>query len=434
MLRHHLLIIFRSFNRFKTSFLINLIGLSSGLASVLLVYLWVNDELLVDKFHVHDARLYQLFEYQKNSQASIRVTNSTPGLLAETIQAESPEVEAAVTATPSDWFDKFTLSIGETTIDSRGIYASRDYFKIFSYDLLHGDANKVLADKNGIVITEETAMALFKTTENLIGKAIDFQHERQFYISGILKNLPSRSSTQFDFVLSFEIFKEVYPQVVKWENSSPMTFVLLKEKADVDLFNKKIAHIIGKHVKEQHRSLISRQYSDVYLRDNYNDEGVQEGGRIEYVIMFSIIAAFILAIACINFMNLSTAKASRRIKEVGIKKAIGANRRTLIFQYMGESMLMSFLSLFLAILIVDIFLPRFNIITGKHLSLDVSGGIVMAFFTIAFITGLVAGSYPALYLSGFNPAVVLKGKSNTSVGELWARKGLVVFQFSLSVI
>ena len=433
MFQHNLLLIYRNFRRFKSSFFINLIGLSTGLACTLLIYLWVNDELNVDTFHLKDDQLFQVMEYQQNSENNIRVTNSTPGLLAETLAADIPEVEYAAVVTPDYWFDKFVLSIGDKKIESRGIYASKDYFNIFSFELLQGNKDKVLSDKNSIVISEATALSLFNTTKNLIGKAVEFQHEKQYFISGVFKDTPANSTQQFDFVLSFEVAKEINPGVLSWGNSGPMTFVILKEGADVQLFNKKIAGIIGTKIKEKHRSLFSVKFSDLYLHGNY-ENGIQSGGRIEYVVMFSIIAVFILLIACINFMNLSTAKASRRIKEVGIKKAVGANRTALILQYMGESMFLSFLSLFIAVLMVDILLPQFNFMTGKQLALTFNLYIILSFLSIAFVTGLIAGSYPALYLSGFNPAIVLKGRFNSSLGELWARKGLVVFQFSLSVI
>src|SRR5690606_5048833 len=182
-----------------------------------------------------------------------------------------------------------------------------------------------------------------------------------------------------------------------------------------------------------HRTPFITRYSDSYLHGHY-EHGVQSGGRIEYVRLFSAIAVFILIIACINFMNLSTARASRRIKEVGMKKSMGARRSTLMGQYLSESTLIAFLSLFVALLLVVLLLPQFNIITGKHLTLNLNLGFIAILLGIVLITGLVAGSYPALYLSGFSPVTVLKGKLNTFIGEAWARKGLVVFQFTLSII
>lgn len=221
--------------------------------------------------------------------------------------------------------------------------------------------------------------------------------------------------------------------MTNWGNSGPNTFVVLQEGTNIAEFTDKIAGFIKTKSEDTHRSLFLIKYSDNYLYGNF-ENGVQSGGRIEYVTLFSIIAIFILIIACINFMNLSTAKASRRIKEVGIKKAIGARRTTLIFQYLGESMFMTFLSLAVAILMVDLFLPQFNEITRKNLVLNFDINFLLSLLGIVLFTGLISGSYPALYLSGFNPATVLKGKLSTSFGELWARKGLVVFQFTLSVI
>ncbi|HEY9049887.1 MAG TPA: ABC transporter permease [Ohtaekwangia sp.] len=431
MLQHNLLIIYRNFRRFKSSFLINLIGLSTGLTCTLLIYLWVHDEFHVDKFHKNDARLYEVFENQQNSASDTRVTNSTPGLLAETLAADIPEVENAVVVT--DWSDEFNLSVDDKRTDAIGKYTGKDFFKLFTYPLIQGDANKVLVDKNSIVISEETALNLFGTTDNVLGKTVMFQREKEFFVTGIFQNVPVNSSDKFDFILSYELIKESTPGVLDWHNSGPMTFVLLKEGADVDQFSKKILNLIKTKTEDKHRTLVLQRYSDTYLYSDYSN-GKWSGGRIEYVILFSIIALFILAIACINFMNLSTAKASRRIKEVGIKKAVGANRRTLILQYMGEAILMSTISLLLAVLLVDILLPQFNLITGKQLALTLHGDLVVACITIALITGILAGSYPALYLSGFSPAIVLKGKFSSSLGELWARKGLVVFQFVVSVI
>lgn len=202
---------------------------------------------------------------------------------------------------------------------------------------------------------------------------------------------------------------------------------------DARAFDAKITGFLKTKNKNSSGDLFIRKYSDQYLYNSY-ENGVQAGGRIEYVRLFSIIAIFLLLIACINFMNLSTAKASRRLKEVGIKKAIGAGRKSLILEYLGEAMVMSFLSLLIAVVFVVLFLPEFNQITGKQLSLTPDAGLCVTLIAITLFTGVTAGSYPALYLSGFTPSTILKGKLNTVVGEAWARKGLVVFQFTISII
>jgi ABC-type antimicrobial peptide transport system permease subunit len=278
-------------------------------------------------------------------------------------------------------------------------------------------------------------MKLFNTTEDIVGKSVEFEHDALYLISGIFQKVRSGSSEQFDFVGSFEKYKEGRAWLQYWDATATYAFVMVKEDADLNAFNAKIANYIKLKTNNQvtHRTPFLKQYSEDYLYGKY-ENGLQSGGRITYVKLFSIIAIFILVIACINFMNLSTAKASRRIKEVGIKKAVGASRRALIFQYQAESMLMSFLSLLLAIILVILLLPQFNEITGKHLTSYLDTKLVMPVVAITAFTGFIAGSYPALYLSGFKPASILKGKLNTSFGEIWLRKGLVVFQFALSVI
>jgi putative ABC transport system permease protein len=438
MFRHNLLLTYRTFKRYKMSFFINLVGLSTGLACALLIYLWVNDELHVDKFNAHDSQLYQVMENEHYAEA-INTTPETDGILAEALAEEIPEIEYATTVTPVWWFEKFTLSVGDKNVKATGRYAGKDYFNIFSFHLLRGDESQVLADKNSIVISEALALRLFNTTDNIIGKAIEFQQERQFLISGVFEGTPANSTDQFDFVLSFDVFQEKNPQFADWGHSGTATYVMLKEGTNPDQFNHKIADFLKRKTGVyENTTLFARPFSDSYLYGKY-ENGVEAGGRVEYVRLFSIIAIFILLIACINFMNLSTAKATRRLKEVGIKKAIGAGRKALVFQYLGESVLMALVSLTTSILLILLFLPQFNAITGKHLTLSFDINLIFSVLGLTFFTGILAGSYPALYLSGFNPVSILKGSTGlgrfkTSVGEVWVRKGLVVFQFTLSVI
>lgn len=433
MFRQNLHLVFRNFKRFKTTFFINLIGLSTGLACTFVIYLWVQDELGMDKFHEKDARLFQLMEHQQHT-GSIRVTDSTPWLLADALEAEMPEVEYAVVATPTYWFSGQTLSIdNKDPVKANVKYASENFFNVFSYNLVQGDKDKVLSDKTSMAISEKLALKLFGTTGNVLGRTVMYEHDQVFKVTGVFSSLPPNCSEYFNVVLPDKVITDLHPDVTGWGNSGPNTFVVLKQGTNVADFNRKIAGYISTKVPERNRTLFATKYSALYLFGNY-ENGVQSGGRIEYVRLFSIIAVFILVIACINFMNLSTAKASRRIKEVGIRKVAGAGRGTLVFQYLAESLFMTFLGVVLAVLVVDLILPEFNLITGKHLELTFSGDTLIALSCILVFTGLASGSYPALYLSGFNAAVVLRGKVNLSFGEAWARRGLVVFQFSLSVI
>lgn len=309
---------------------------------------------------------------------------------------------------------------------------------MFSYELIAGDRDQVLADKSSAVISEKLAMALFNTTDNVVGKVIDIPQYKQFRVSGIFKGPPSNSTAQFDFVLPFEEYKDLDPNLANWNFNKVNTYLVLNEGVDVGKFNDKIARFMDGKREEaltQDLTLSVRPYSDAYLYSyKQYENGKPNGGRIDYVWLFSMIGIFILIIACINFMNLSTAKASGRLKEVGVKKAIGAGREMLIFQYLGESILMAFLSLLTALLFVMLLLPQFNLLTGKSLTLGFGLDLLVIVFVFTLFTGMVAGSYPALYLSNFRPALILKGKLNRSTGEVWARKGLVVFQFAISLV
>jgi len=433
MFKHNVLISYRNFKRYKSSFLINLIGLSSGLACVLLIWLWVSDELAIDKFHHNDSQLYEIME--NVDQAGGMITRySTAGPTAKALTEEFPEVEYAITATTM-WNHKFTLTVGESDIRTSGIYADPDFFNVFSFDILQGSRNEVLSNKKSIVISKQLAINLFGTTKDVLGKTIKWEHNENYIVSGIMANVPRSSSIQFDFVLSFEHFRDNNDWITNWYNTAAQTYVILAEGTNVQDFNDKVGDLIKVKTenKATHRTPFATSFSDLYLNNEY-ENGQVAGGRIEYVKLFSIIAIFILIIACINFMNLSTAQASRRLKEVGVKKAMGAQRKTLVFQYLSESVLIVLLSLLVALVLVVLVLPKFNEITGKELLLIFDQHLIVSLLLIMCITGFVAGSYPAIYLSGFNPIIVLKGKLSNLKGEQWARRGLVVFQFSLSII
>jgi len=436
MIKHNLFLLYRTFVRFKMTFLINLIGLSVGLVCVGLIYLWVNDELQVDNYHEKGERLYQVLQNSNGEQ--IQTDEFTPGPLAKTLEDEMPEVEYATTVVPAAWFPyKGIISVGDTRMKAECEYASNHFFDVFTCPLIRGDKAHALVDKNSIVLTEDMAMRLFHTIDNVVGKSVDWKHEPfvgTFYVTAICETPPLNASNRFDILLNFEYFVEQRPWTKEWGNSDPHTFVALKPGVNVAAFNTKIVNLKrAKTNNPEEGTLFIQRYRDKYLHGRY-ENGVPAGGRIEYVQMFSIIAVFILLIACINFMNLSTAKATRRIREVGIKKAIGAGRRTLIAQYLGESLTMTLLALIIAVLAIDLMLPVFNTLTGKYLVLHFDMTLLAWMTVILIVTGLLAGSYPALYLSGFSPASVLKGKLAISWGEVWARRGLVIFQFTLSVL
>jgi len=432
MFKNNLKIAWRNFIKDRRFALLNLLGLATGIACTLLIYLWVHDEMSVDKFFAHNDQVYQIMERSK-ADGDATVSDESTGLISDILPLRAPEIKYAASVAPADWFQKFTLSAGDKNIKASGQYAGKDYFNIFSYNLLDGKRDKVLADKNSIVISDELAKNLFGTTQNLTGKVIHFQHQQDFFVSGVFEKTSRNSSQQFDFVLPFEYLFSVQSWVKSWNNTGPHNFVLLKEGTDIKAFNKKIAGVITEFNKNSTRTPFAAKFSDNYLLNTFS-HGSKTGSKVVYVRLFSLIALFILIIACINFMNLSTAKASSRMKEVGIKKVIGAERSQLIVQFLSESMLMAVLSTLLAVGLAWLLLPQFNDITGKQLRLDLSPKLIGALIGISMFTGLLSGSYPALYLSKFNPLAVLKSKVNTSFGAMISRKGLVVFQFTLSVI
>jgi putative ABC transport system permease protein len=432
MIRNYFKIAWRNMVKDKQFTLLNVVGLSAGIACTLLIYLWVHDEVSYDKFFENDSQVYQVMEHRKGGENQ-GLTDESSGLVSEVLKVQNPEVLYAAAVAPADWYQKFTLSSGDKNIKAWGQYAGKDYFNIFSFKMLDGERGKVLNDKNSIVISDELAKKLFGTSENAVGKAIKFQHDKDFFVSGVFEKLPVHSSQQFDFVLSFDYLADIQGWVKTWNNGGPHNFILLKKGTDVNAFNKRIAGTVTKNSGDTTRSAFAMKFSDNYLQNTFN-HGARVGGRYEYVKLFSLIAIFILVIACINFMNLSTAKASGRMKEVGIKKVVGAERSQLIIQFLSESLLMAIFTMIVAIAVAWLLLPQFNLLTGKDIKMRFDLPLVAVLIGITLFTGLLSGSYPALYLSKFKPLAILKGKLKSSFAELVARKGLVVFQFTLSAM
>ncbi|MTI20984.1 FtsX-like permease family protein, partial [Fulvivirga sp. RKSG066] len=427
---------YRNFLKYKSSFLINLIGLTSGLTCFFLIALWINDELNVNKFHAKDDQIYQIYMHHEES-GKLRSGPAIPSLLPETLEEEYPEVIMGVEDTETNWFaNNFALSNGKEMIKAPGKFGGKGYFSLFSYPLRHGDPAQVFDDKNSIVISEGLAVKLFGTTENVIGKSLSWHlldDTGDVTVTGIMQTLPNASTETFEFAIPFQNFNDLLGDGVHWGNYTAYGFVELAEGTDVDAFNEKIAGLIKEKRPGINVTPFVTKYSDLYLRGDF-DNGKIVGGRILYVKLFTAIALFILVIACINFMNLSTARAARRLKEIGVKKSLGASRKSLINQFLTESFMIATLATILAAGFVIALLPYFNQLTGKLLSIQITPQVIFMIVGIAASTGLLAGSYPALYLSGFKPIQIIKGKLTSSFGELWTRKGLVVFQFTLSIV
>lgn len=436
MLKYNFKVALRGFYRFKSSFLINLVGLSSGLLCVFLIYLWVNSEMTIDKFHTNDDRLYQV-KQNINIINKIETIDATPALLNEVLKEELSGIANTTAIIPAGWFSSSSIvQYEDKKLKAMDQFATASFFEVFSFPLKSGLANQVLTDKQNVVLSEDFATKLFGEEVDPLGKQISWERLGQtktFVVSGVFENLPGNSTLQFDMVLSLEVFLDRYPHIRDWGNSDPSTYIVLEENSDPNALNKEMNKLIKQKWEGYRHSLLVQKFSDIYLNGRY-ENGTPQKGRMQYVEIFSVIAAFILLIACINFMNLSTARASRRLKEIGVKKSMGVSRFSLGIQFVFEAFLLSLFSLVVALLGVQLFLPVFNQIVDKSLTLNFDvqfltfGGLVLASSTF------LAGSYPAFYLSSFKPIQVLKGKMTNSLSDLWIRKGLVIFQFCATAL
>lgn len=436
MFSNYFKIAVRSLLRDRQFTILNLIGLATGLTCTLLIFLWVLDEYKVDKFHTKHASLYQVMT-NLTSNENIITGEFTAGLLGKIIKDEIPEIKYSTSVLPASWFsNQGVLTVEDKKLKAKEEYVSRDYFDVFTCPFIAGSKTSLFDHTNTVAISENLAVKLFGNKDEVIGKTIKWEQGEfggLFKVIGIFENNPIHSSRSFDLLFNYQLVLDRRPNLLKFSNSDPHTYVILDEQADVNRINSKINEVFRKRNTEGDKALFLVNYADKYLHGNYIS-GKQSGGRITYVRLFSFIALFILILACINFMNLSTAKAARRFKEVGIRKVIGASRGKLIIQHLGESVLMSFLALAVAGALIYLFLPVFNSITGKQLGVHVQAPLILPVLSIVLLTGLIAGSYPALYLSGFNSVTILKGIVKSSIEGYIIRKGLVIFQFVVSVV
>ncbi|WP_225587094.1 ABC transporter permease [Algoriphagus sp. Y33] len=419
--------------KFKKIFVINLFGLAIGLTTVILILLWVKDELNIGRYHKKIDRIYTVMTNHDNS-GGIVTWSITPGEMAEAMKAEFPQIELSAGTSP--FIEGVAFENGDTKMSGAGLFVDQSYFDVFSVDFVEGNPSRIMAGINNLAISETMATKLFGSPKEAIGKSVkwqvyDFQNEVE--VTGVFKDLGSMDLDKHDYFLSFSYFKQMLGDGVHWGNFNASTYLLLRRDTDVEAFNEQIDGFIKAKDKGSNVSAFVQPYGDTYLYGTYED-GKVAGGRISYVKLFSAIAIFILIIACINFMNLTTARSMSRVKEIGVKKSMGASRGGLFSQFMVESLVLTFLALLLAIVFVYILQPFFNQVTSKTLSLAFQPELILILLSIGIVTGILAGIYPAAYLSKFKPVDVMKSSVKGSFGEMLARKGLVVFQFSISLL
>ncbi|HEU5168242.1 MAG TPA: ABC transporter permease [Chitinophagaceae bacterium] len=429
MIKNYFKIAWRNLLHNKTFSLINIFGLALGMTCSLLIMLWLKDELKKDRFHANDKRLFRVMENQYYS-GDISTFPSSPGILAENIVKDVPEIEMA---SQMLWEEEPLFTVGDKFDKEKGRYVQKDFLRMFSFKLAKGDAATALARPDAVVISKGLADKYFKG-EDPIGKMIKIDNKENVIVTGVLDPIPELSSLKFDFLLSYDIWFKKNDWAKEWDNNGPRCYVMLASNASVDKVNAKIKNYIKSKKKDSNVELFLQNYGESYLYSNW-DNGKQAGGRIEYVRIFSVVAIIILLIACINFMNLATARSLRRAREIGVRKVVGAGKRQLVAQFIGESTFVSFLAILLSLLIVVLIIPSFNELTDKKLAIDLADpSFLLILLGLTVVTGVISGSYPALFMSTLRPIVVLKGILKFKAGATYFRKGLVVFQFALSII
>jgi ABC-type antimicrobial peptide transport system permease subunit len=434
MIRNYLAVAWRNLWKNKSFSAINIFGLALGITCSLLILLWVRDEYSVDGFHKNGNRLYSVYQVT-TFDGKVEGGHYTPGPMPDEMKRVLPEV---VHACGFAWNSWNTFAAGEKIMKVEGNAAGADFFTMFSYPLLEGSAATALSTPTSIAISKTMASNFFGSPKEAIGKTLRFENYRDLQVTAVFEDIPHNSSQRFKYLLSWDFFLERNDWAKNWGNNGPFTFLQLRPDADAAKLEANIKKFLDKYVTDIPKGfsmqLGLQRYDDMYLHSQIK-EGHIQGGRIEYVRLFSVVAIFILLIACINFMNLTTARSVKRAREIGVRKVVGAIRPVLVRQFIGEALLITFIATAIAILLMVLLLPVFNEVTAKRISLPLNEPYFWAcLLGIMLLTGFISGSYPALLLSSFNPVAVLKGKLKPGSSAVWFRKGLVVFQFVLSII
>lgn len=436
MIKNYIKIAWRNMLNNKVYSALNIVGLAAGMAVALLIALWVVNEYSYDKFLPGYKSLYQVELNFTDPHEGEHTQQAVSLPIADVLRKQYPEVKDVA---ETDWMGSHDLLVGTKKLYMNGAAIGSDFLKMFQYPLVKGNKSGVLKDPFSIVLTESTTKALFGDTDP-IGKIVKIDNEYDVKVTGVMKDIPKNSTLQFNFLMPFS-FNEATQNWVKkarttYYNNSFQIFVQLKPGVNYAALAPKIRNIVyngGPKMRPVKPVVLLHPLADWHLYSEFKN-GKESGGFIDYVRMFSIIGILVLLIACINFMNLSTARSEKRAREVGVRKAIGSQRRDLIFQFLTESILFTFIAFLLSIIFVQVVLPSFNALTGDEIGIPYSSPLFWCIIiTYVLATGLLAGSRPAFYLSSFNPVKVLKGTIQVGKAAALPRKILVVLQFSCSI-
>ncbi|GAB3542347.1 ABC transporter permease [Spirosoma fluminis] len=434
MFRNYVKIALRNLIRNQTFSAINILGLALGMASSLLISLWIQDELSIGTQYANAPYLYRVMEHEI-ADGRIVTDEDTPGIIADELKRHLPEV---VYAAGFSSVEQHVLSVGDKVARQSGHYVGADWFSMYGLPLLAGTPTTAISTPRTIAVSRKVAETYFNNPQAALGKAIRLDNGTDYQVAAVFENLPTNAPDKYDFLLNWTDYLKREPWLTDWSNAGPGTRLQLRPDADPAKVNAKLKTFLKGRNKDIGANftieLFLQPETEAYLYSNFNN-GQRNGGRIEYVRLFSIVAAFLLLIASINFMNLATARSAKRAREVGVRKVVGAERSSLIGQFMGEAFLLTTLALVVAVMLASLLLPVFNQLTSKQLTLPLNQPFFwLLLLALLIVTGGLAGSYPSLFLSSLQPVRILKGTVRFGAGAQLFRKGLVVFQFVLSML
>ncbi|MBJ7879846.1 ABC transporter permease [Gelidibacter salicanalis] len=428
MIRNYFKIALRNLWKNKGFTAINLLGLVIGMTAVILIGTWIQNELSFERFHTNEKSLYKVYN-RSTGPGEISTWDITSGPLGKALENDFPEVENSARIY---WSAERLFGVGDKSIKTKGNEVDGSFLRMFSFPLLQGNSDDALEGVNNIVITKTLAIKLFGDTDP-INKEIKIDNETNYKVTGILKDLPSNTAFDFEYLISLKGNETKYSGSDAWGINTFYTYIQLKPNTLIVHFNEKIKNLVERKSDKYKWEIFLYPVSQSHLYSRF-ENGKVAGGHIETVRLMAIIGGLILLIACINFMNLSTAQSQKRAKEVGVRKVIGAGKSSLISQFLCESILLAAIGGILALVIAAVYLPYFNQLIEKSLMINFLNPLLwLGLGGFVLFTGLLAGSYPAFYLSSFTPVKVLKGAFKGVKSSFNPRKTLVVLQFSVGI-
>ena len=435
MIKNYLLIAYRNAIRYKGFTAINLLGLAIGIASAMFILLWTQDELSIDRFHAKGDDIYQVWRNMYGTNGDVKTTSYIPKPASDVIKAEYPEIDELVLMSFDVTLD---FKLDDRLMKEEGQFVSPGFFEMFSFKMMTGDAKSALENPDAILISEQLAVKYFGNewqAAGIIGKAMTIDEEGDVIIGGVFESPTAQSTMEFDWLMGIDQWIKLNPWTASWDHGAIRILFTMHDAQDEPVVAERIEQEINDHTEDAiDERLVLRKFQDNYLY-NQIENGVVTGGRIDYVQIMLVVAIFLLVIAAINFMNLVTARSNRRAREVGVRKVLGAHRGSIGLQFLTESMLMTTLAVLIALAVVTLLLPYFNILVDKQLTIQFGQPLTWFFLAGLIVTvGFFSGIYPAVLMPAFKAIYALKGVVKHSFRDVFFRKGLVVFQFAISMM